>query len=231
VLTACVLLGLLLLTASIAPGVARAGARATSAENTAGAPGGATMASATQLENGISYRGTVTEPGQRIWYKLDAQDAERILLEVWGTTRSCPVRATVLDARGRTLGQLISTNSEILFFAVLVPVHPVSGVYYLRIDADPYTSCASAGYVFKIVEPGQPIKCPPGLTCTSPEGSVPALVFSACNGASKAVQRLSREVAGEAALVRRGRGSVSKLRRLESEERTARRKSHVNCTG
>jgi hypothetical protein len=226
------LLGLLLV-ASLAPNIALAHGHASSAGAPTAAPGGTTMAAATRLHTGLGYRGTIAEPGQQAWYKLESDGYPRAQFDIAGKTISCPARATMLDTHGRTLGQLISTTSETLPLLARFPTHPISNVYYLRIDADPYSACANAAYVFHLAEPLQPEPCSlpeaDGREIVCGYGPAPPLLTRACASAAKQVQQLSREVALEAALVSRRRGSVATLRRLESEEHTASRKSSVSC--
>jgi hypothetical protein len=242
----------LLLVAAIAPGVARANAvvapaRPQGLTTTAtppapsGAPGSVTRASATQLDNELNYRGSVA-PGQRLWYKLAAA-GERAYVEVRGETPLCSVRAALLDARGRTLGQIVSSTRETLPLLVYFPAHAVSKRYYLRIDANPYASCASTDYVFKLVEPEQPepVECPPPTTgtngeqqprsCSAPSkaSAVPAFVSRACASYQAAFDRVNRAVAKLRALVARRRARIRALRRLEGVERAARRRANVRC--
>jgi hypothetical protein len=242
-LAVCALSGLLL----IGPGVARAGpltapGRPHSAAATgepAAAPGGQTMAAATQLETGLDYRGTVV-PGQQLWYKLDAA-GQRAFVEVRGETPLCSVQASVLDANGRPLGELISSTRETLPLIAYFPAHPVSGVYYLRIAANPYAPCASTDYVFKLVEPEQPEKAScqtiagpngePRGECTLPskESDVPAFEARACASDRTVFNRVNVEVARVRALVARRRASVRALRQLEGEERSDHRRMNVRC--
>jgi hypothetical protein len=100
---ACVAVGLL----SAGSGVAHAG-QAAEAPVPASRPGGMTIASATQLYSELSYRGTVKR-GEQLWYRFNSESDERVRIEIWGTTRSCPVRAAVLNLRRRTLGEMISS--------------------------------------------------------------------------------------------------------------------------
>jgi cell division septation protein DedD len=140
----------------VGAGVAQARIALAVAGKAAAAPGAATMASATPLYNERGYRGTVAH-GHALWYRFREEESGRPLFEVWGRTSSCPVRATLLGARGHVYGELISDASEILPFSIGLPG---AGRYYLRIDADPYKTCAGAAFVVRLVEPEQP--APPG---------------------------------------------------------------------
>jgi len=229
----------LIVAALIVPGAAlalRVGVSATELGG-AGAPGGATMASATRLYPQSSNRGTVDEKTQQIWYELYSEKGERALFQVWGPTRSCPVRVALLDARGRTLGQIVSSSREIEPFLVLFPAHPASDVYYLRIDADPYRSCASASYTVILLEPEQAGSCDGPPRPPFPDGEpdsgcpysqeVPKYENVRCDSAGPAYSR-DRKAAEEAA--RRHLG-IQIRRRLESYERAALREMIANCPG
>jgi hypothetical protein len=262
----------LLLAASIAQGATRANVGAGDAIKVEGDPGGATMAEATRLRETssrelISYRGTVQEPGQQIWYEFYTNERGRMLFEVSGRTPSCPVRATILDVRGRTLGELISDSVDALFFAVPLPREPVSNLYYLRIDADPYIACGSASYAFQLLEPltvavgrlrarahgrfkvrgryesvavcgstaAAASRRATTAGCGQPQTRQPphqqAIVWHECIRWSEEVQRLSKKLASAFASLSGGHSRVAKLDRLEHEFDTARRKSHVDCSG
>lgn len=250
---ACVLPGLLLI-ASIAPGSALAGAAVTPVhphDTTATTPasssagGGTTMATAAQLENELHYRGTVVT-GQQLWYKFDSA-GERAYVEVRGETPLCSVRAALLDARGRTLGRIVSSTRETLPLLVYFPTHPVSEEYYLRIDANPYAACASTSYVFKLVEPEQPRpdECgsdtgplptgphgePIPKSCTAPskESAVPAFEARACQSGRSTFDHANKEVTRVRALVARRRASIRTLRQLEREQNRDLRKMNVRC--
>jgi hypothetical protein len=233
----------LLLIASIAPGAARAGtavafgrphgsAAAILPPGAASAPGGATMASATPLGNQPSYRGTIA-PGGQLWYKFEHTDGERMHVNLWGKTPACPVRATMLDADGHELGEIISSTHEIEPFIVYFPPHEVSLVYYLRIDTGPAASapCAGAGYVFTLQEPEQP-QCQASLlpdgeqaaSCVLAEKSAPAYEASVCSQASRRYRQLANDLANE-----RGHVGVGTRRRLESEVYAARREVTHGC--
>jgi hypothetical protein len=247
-LALCVWLGVL----SIGVGVARASV-AVPAVTPAGAPGGPTIASATQLYNGLSYRGTV-ERGRALWYRFKAENAGRADLEVWGRTRSCPIRATVTGPRGGALGEIISSTSEILPFSVPLRVHSDTGLYYVRIDTDPYTACAGAGYVFTLSEPEQPGPLPseepsPSQTASPPSSSpspgspprtgtmpskesaspVPQIEQGNCGSALDQLRRATIAVERERALVRRHRAGIGTLRSVEAQKLTARRRERAIC--
>jgi hypothetical protein len=191
------------------------------------------MAAATQLKNELSYRGTIAEPGQQIWYKLDAVDGERAIVNLWGRTRSCPVRATLLDARGRGLGEIVSSTSEIQPFIVYFPANPVSATYYLRIDL-PRASCAGAGYVFTLVAPEQPqppAECqaasngePRFCTLASKAEAVSAYIANTCKVAARNYRRAASVLAEE-----RRRVGIGTRRRLESAVSAARRGVRLDC--
>ncbi len=214
----------LLLIASVAP-TARA-------SGSTGPAGGATRAAATALKNGVSYRDQLA-PVQQTWYELEAGQVERVRVRLWGRTRSCPVRMTLIDAHGLALGEIASTTREIEPFIVYTPEDETSSDYYLRVQQDPSgAQCASAAYVFTLQEPeqaresctttptpnGEPIK-----TCTAPskESAVPVDEARACATASRSYRQLEREYARE--------GSNSARRRLEVEIGVARRAVIHGC--
>lgn len=138
----------------------------------ASAPGGATMAAATSLYDYVSYRGTV-QRGTAQWYSFRANGAKRVLLQVWGRTQSCPVRASLVEAHGHTLSEIIASSEEILPFGSPLAAHSPAGAYYVRMDVDPYRSCESAGYAFTLSEPEQPDPCE-GIT-SAKEGCAPVV--------------------------------------------------------
>ncbi len=196
-------------------------------------PGGATRTTARTLKNGVSYRGQL-ESGQQAWYKLEAGDSERVEVQLWGRTKSCPVRMTLIDAHGRALGEIVSTTHEIEPFIVYYPEGDTSLDYYLRVQREPSTTtCASAVYVFTLREPeqeeqrgcetttapnGEPIK-----ECASPskESAVPAYEARVCATASRNYRRLESTLARERAR--------SARRRLEAEIGAARRAVIRGC--
>jgi hypothetical protein len=214
----------LLLIAAIAP--------AARASNSTGPAGGASRVAATALNNGVSYRDQVA-PGQQSWYELEADQGERVSVRLWGKTQPCPVRMTLIDARGLALGEIVSTTREIEPFIVYYPEHETSSYYYLRVQqATSAAGCASAAYVFTLQEPeqaqescetttgphGEPIKRCPEPSKQSP---VPAYVARACATASRSYRKLEREFAGE-------RSGLAR-RRLEVEIRAARRAVIHGC--
>jgi hypothetical protein len=196
-----------------------------------GPAGGATRAAATALKNGLSYRDQLA-PRQQAWYELEAGAGERVSVRLWGRTRSCTVRMTLIDPHGIALGEITSTTREIEPFIVYYPGEPSSD-YYLRIQQGPSaTRCASAAYVFTLQEPeqesahckttsgphGEPLE-----SCASPSGtsSVPAYEASTCATASRSYRRLESELARER--------SRSARRRLEAEIRATRRAVIHGC--
>ncbi len=202
-----------------------------------GAPGGTALVSATALNNESSYRGTVHRGGA-LWYKFDSQGAERVLVNVWGRTRTCPVRATVLNAHRRVLGELISSSAEILPFAAPLPARPFAGAYYLRIDEDPYSACATGRYVLELVEPQQPSPAPPALApapgAVQPEMTAPAtnersIVPGRCNTALYTLSRATVVLERERWLVRRHRAGIASLRGAEARKLQARRRERAIC--
>jgi hypothetical protein len=213
----------LLLIASIAP--------AARASNPTGPAGGASRAAATALDNGVSYRDQVA-PGQQTWYELEAGQSERVSIRLWGRTRSCTVRMTLIDAHGLALGEIVSTTREIEPFIVYYPEHETSSDYYLRVQEGPSAArCASAAYVFTLQEPeqaregcrtttgphGEPIE-----SCPEPsQAPVPAYEARACATASRSYRKLERDLARER--------SGSARRRLEVEIRAARRAVIHGC--
>jgi hypothetical protein len=229
-LSRCVLLALLL----AAQGAAQARA-AGEPPMPPGAPGAAAMSAATPFYHGLSYRGTISGAASQAWYRFESDGAERAIVEVWGRTASCPVRASVLDAGGHTLAQLISSSSEILPLLVGLRAGAGSDVY-LRIDADPYRACASAGYVVTLFEPEDlpPCAANPHPTPECPVASfrpepAPALVQRACEDAGATFARATVAVARERALIARGRGSYAALVRLEAERLASRRRALATC--
>jgi hypothetical protein len=227
---------LVLLMMGIVSPAARASTESKAPTTPRGAPGGAKPSSATSLQTGFSYMGTVTKRGGRLWYRLQAGDAKRLLFHLRGKSRSCSVRASVLDARGKSLGQLISSPAETQPFVVLVPATPVSDTYYLRIDASPFEPCAGARYVFTLVEPGQgpltpcetpgaALAAPLSKACGSDSARAPSMVARAASGRD-ACERVGPqlghatfEVARVRRLVLHRKARVGTLRRLESERR------------
>lgn len=205
-----------------------------------GAPGGAAKASATMLYNELSYRGTVTRGAQR-WYKFKSNGPGRILVEVWGRTRSCPVRAVLLDARGRPLSALFSSDREILPFAAPLPAHPIANTYYLRIDADPYLSCARASYVFKLIEPEQPgapvaVPLEPAATISqvphsamAPSREADWLESGRCDSALYALSSATVAVEVERYRWRHHRASIGAVRSVERHKLTVRRRERAIC--
>ena len=201
------------------------------------------MATAAQLENELHYRGTVV-PRQQLWYKFDSA-GERAYVEVRGETPLCSVRAALLDARGRTLGQIVSSTRETLPLLAYFPAHPVSEEYYLRIDANPYAACANTSYVFKLAEPEQPLpdECGAGppptgphgepipISCAAPskESVVPAFEARACQSDRSTFDHANKEVARVRALVARRRAGIRTLRQLERAQNTDLRKMNVRC--
>jgi hypothetical protein len=187
---------------------------------------------ATALDSGVSYHDQVA-PGQQTWFKLEADEGDRVSVRLSGRTRSCPVRMTLIDGHGLALGEIVSTTSEIEPFIVYYPEHETSVHYYLRVQqASSVTRCASAAYVFTLQEPEQPQEScetttgphgEPIKECTAPskETAVPTYVARACVTASRSYRKLEREVA------RKRQGSAR--RRLEAEIRAARRAVIHGC--
>ncbi len=223
-----------------------AGAGAAHAVSPTGLPGGASSATATALKNGVSYRGQVA-PRQQSWYELQAEYGERMYVQLWGRTPSCPVRMTLLDAHGRAVGEIVSTTREIEPFIVYYPKGDTSPHYYLRIQQGPSaTPCASAAYVFTLQEPeqeqaqeqeqpgcesasaGEPHQqCPlasygqMGVKGSKEEAGPRTYEAHACSAASRTYNQLQNELARERA------GSVR--RRLEAEIGAASRAVHHGC--
>lgn len=240
-LAVCGSLGLLL-TASIASAGARAGDRPTPIGATTGVPGGATPQSAPSLEAESKYRGTVAGGAQQLWYRLTSDGAKVLVFEVEGQAESCPVRASVLDAHERTLGQLIASPGEVLPLVVRVPDHRRSRTYYLRIDADPFLACVGGDYAFTQLLPEAerhapnpcgaalrpaagrrfPVACAPSRTSFDAE---------TCLKFGPALGRATVALAHERRLLARGRGSLSVLRRLENAKRVLARRAFYACVG
>lgn len=212
----------LLLIASIAP--------AARASNPTGPAGGASRAVATALKNKVSYGGQVA-PGQQAWYKLNPEQGERVSVRLSGRTQLCPVRMTLIDARGLGLGEIVSTTRELEPFIVYYPGDETSSDSYLRVQQGPSAAlCASAAYLFTLQEPEQlePIQCKIGPDmkpepCASPakESAVPTYEARACAAASRNYRKLESELARER--------SGSARRRLEVEISAARRAVIHGC--
>jgi hypothetical protein len=219
---ACVLPGLLLI-ASIVP--------AARASSPTGPVGGASRAAATALKNGLSYRSQVA-PGRQAWYALEARQDERVSIRLWGRTRSCPVRMTLIDPHGLALGEIVSTAREIEPFIVYYPKGENSSDYYLRVQQASAARCASAAYVFTLREPEQAQEsCE---TTTGPHGElieacvapskivrVPADEARVCVTASRSYRKLESEFARER--------SRSVRKHLEAEIVLARRAVIRGC--
>ncbi len=189
--------------------------------------GGTSMASATPAYSAETYRGTAGRaPAGALWYQFSGDGAERVLFEVSGLTRSCPVRATVLDVRGRVLGEIFVAAGETLPFAVPLPAHPVSETDYLRVDADPYMACAAAGYSFALTEPFEP---PPCGRSQCPYYAPEPLDSRFCNAAQYALSRATVALERERALVRRHRARDAALRAAEARKLAARRRERRLC--
>ena len=252
---ACILSGLLLI-ASILPGSALAGvavapghlhdATATTTPpppaDGGSSPGGATMATATALVTESSYRGAIDAPAAQAWYQLQVAAGEKVAFEVRGKTSSCPVRASFVDASGRTLEQLTSTARESLPFLVSAPQRATSESYYLRIDISPSSTCSHAGYAFRLLFPEQEPPCvqpaPPspgqpsvGVCASKEAGYGPALRLetSACDRAGAAVSRASNATGRERGEVQRGRGSRRRLKQLERAEHNLKLRARHVC--
>ncbi|HXA55472.1 MAG TPA: hypothetical protein VNV37_11430 [Solirubrobacteraceae bacterium] len=225
--TVCAAFGLL---AGAAPpgGAAEAPARATAATPPPPA-GGTSMASATPVYSFQSYRGTAGRaPAGALWYQLSGDGFERVLFEVSGRTRSCPVRAAVLDARGRVLGEIIVAAGETLPFAAPLPTHhQVSGTYYLRLDADPYRACAAAAYSFSLSAPFEPPPCEK-RECPA-YAPAPLLDPRFCNAAQYALNHATVALERERAELRRRRASVAAVRAAEARKLAARRRERKLC--
>lgn len=202
------------------------------ASGPAGAAGGASRRAAAALATGVSFRGQLA-PARQAWYELYAGPGERVSVRLWGRTRSCPVRMTVIDAHGRALGEIASTTREIEPFIVYTPENDSSSKYYLRVQQDASsTRCASAAYVFTLQEPEQAVvRCEsttdangePLRSCTAPskETAVPADEARVCATASRSYRRLEREYA-------RQRSSAAR-RRLQRAIGAARRTVIHGC--
>jgi hypothetical protein len=187
------------------------------------------MASATPLGNVTSYGGEIA-PGQQAWYRFQHSGGERARVDLRGSAGSCPVRASLLDAHGGTLAEIVSSASETEPFTAYFPRPEVSLDYYLRIEPDPSatTPCStSAGYVFRLAEPEQPA-ChthvgPHGekaRACVLAERSVPAYEARACAAVSRRYNALAKALA-------RAHGRAR--RRLARALRAARRAVKHGC--
>jgi hypothetical protein len=186
------------------------------------------MTSATPVYSFQTYSGTAGRaPAQGLWYQFRGDGAERVLFEVSGLTRSCPVRAAVLDARGRVLGEIIVAASETLPFAAPLPAHPVSATDYLLIDADPYRACAAAAYSFALSAPFEPPPCE-RRECPF-YAPAPLLDPRFCNAAQYALSRATVALERERALVRRHRAGDAALRAAEARKLAARRRERRLC--
>jgi hypothetical protein len=243
---------------AIVSGAAQAHGMGASAAEPAGvgAPGGATPISATPLYSGRRYQGTIDKKGQEIWYQFYAGYKERALFELSGRTRSCPIRATLLDGVGKKLAQIISSSSEVEPFLVVVPSIPGLNLYRLQIDADPYVSCAKGSYSVSMIEPfseppERPLPPPPppqplpppqppepvaGYSTEPPRAasggvldfieSRPSYQNARCNSAGLAYRRAK----DEAEQASRGHRKTTS-RRLEGRKRVAFREMLKYCPG
>ncbi len=190
--------------------------------------GGTSMASATSVYSFQAYSGTAGRaPVEALWYRFSGEGEERVLFEMSGQTRSCPVRAAVLDARRRVLGEIIVAAGETLPFAAPLPAHPASETDYLRIDADPYRACAAAAYSFTLSSPFEPAPCEQ-RRCPA---YAPAPLFEPrfCSAAQYALSHATVALERERALVRRHRAGDAALRAAEARKRTARRRERKLC--
>jgi hypothetical protein len=221
--------GMLALLAALAPTGGAAGPRAHAAAATPPPFARSTpMASATSVYSFQAYRGTAGRaPAEALWYQFSGDGAEQVLFEVSGLTRSCPVRATVLDARGRVLGEIIVAAGETLPFAAPLPAHPVSETDYLRIDADPYRACAAAAYSFTLSEPFEPAPCE-RRRCPA-YAPAPPLSPRFCPAAQYALSRATVALERARAELRRRRANVAAVRAAEAHKLAARRRERKLC--
>lgn len=186
------------------------------------------MASAAPVYSFNTYRGTAGRaPTETLWYTFRGDDAERVLFEMSGRTRSCPVRAAVLEAGGRVLGEIIVAAGETLPFAAPLPAHPASNTFYLRIDADPYRECAAAGYSFALSEPFEPRPCAQ-LPCPV-YAPAPPLDPRFCNSAQYALASATVALERARAQLRRRRAGIAAVRAAEARKRAARSREHKVC--
>jgi hypothetical protein len=207
---------------------------------------GTTMASAIPLTANATYAGKLVRHSELAWYKL-AGEASPLGVDVQSTTSSCAVRASILNSGGRVFGELISSAREDLPFVVGVPV---VGVYYLRLDVNPYSHypCAGAGYLIREVrlhpleasspnegtEPNEPT---PG---SSPGREAPRhkrrkaparLESQACVHWASILSHVTREVARARSRVFGGHGGLGLLRSLERSRRHYKRVVLYYCGG
>lgn len=214
-----------------------AGVGAVAAHRT-GPAGGSSSANATALAGETSYSGVVT-PGARSWYRFRSGDGERAWVALRGRT-ACPVHMALLDAQGRTLGEIVSNAGETEPFLVYFPSRPVADEYFLLVDsAHSARPCGSAAYVFTLEEPEQP-SCesrPPAhpgeqeaKSCVeaSKESALPytssPYLSAHCTSAGRTYRRAASVVSRA-----RGRIGASALRRLKRALAAARLAVHVNC--
>jgi hypothetical protein len=236
----------------LGPGTVYAAGQTPAGSTPRGAMGSPTSAQATPLQTGFSYQGAVSKRIKRLWYRLNDPDSKRIVFHLRGKSPTCAVHASLLDARGRPLAQLITAPGETLPFVVLIPVKTVSDTYYLRLDADPFSSCVNASYVFTLVEPEQPGACEAPATgpaeqtskscvtsstapaygarfSTTPRARL-ARARSACETVGNTLWRVTVAVAKERSLVFHRRAGIASLRKLESKRRALARRVYHLCT-
>jgi hypothetical protein len=215
-----------------------------SAVATEGRPAGATMATATQLVTGDSYRATLTSPGGQSWYRLEVSPGAFARFALRGETSSCPVRATMLNAGGRPLGEIVSTTRETLAFVVNTPSRATSETYYVRLDPAP--ACTAAGYLLRQIEPFQevcessssptPLACPttptsPTPTTTSPTQERLVLISSGCKQDGRALRVATSTTERERRRLAGHRNAVAILRRLERAEQLLNQRTIHACGG
>lgn len=219
---------------------------------TEGRPAGSTMATATQLVTGDSYRATLPSPGGQSWYRLEVSPGAFARFALRGETSSCPVRATVLDAGGRPLGEIVSTTRETLAFVVYTPSRATSETYYVRLDPAPAPACTAAGYLLRQIEPFQevcespsptptPLTCPPTgptppttgptPTTTSPTQERLVLISSGCKQDGRALRVATSTTERERRRLAGHRNAVAVLRRLERTEQLLNQRTIHACGG
>jgi hypothetical protein len=207
-----------------------------------GAPGGATAATATQLVTEDSYRGTLAEPHGQSWYRLEVSPGEKTRFSLRGQTSACPVQASLVDASGAVLGQILSTTRETLAFVVFAPTHATSDTYYLRLALPSGSTCPTSAYLLRQFEPIQsacapPPSLPPGVSyaCETPKGetrySPLPIISSACRGDGRALRQATAATKRERRRLAGRRDSRAILQRLEQNERLLNQRTMHACGG
>ena len=145
------------------------------------------MTSAPAIRDETAYTGTIARK-QEAWYSFQAAGGPRVLAKVWSPRGSCAVSVAVVDAKGTTLGQLITSAHERLPLLAYFPARQVSETYYVKVGSDPFARCASARYALYLEEPSQPEPVEPEPSQPNPsqpgpcaQGTPPGSTPEACS--------------------------------------------------